>query len=64
MSISNHMAANVAQLQQSLGVAMLKSAQSTQAAQATKMLDDFKENQGQIKLGEHPHLGKKLDIKV
>lgn len=57
------MAANLAQLKQTLNVSMLKSGISTQAAQATVMLEDFTRAQQSVQ-ASHPTLGHHLDIKV
>jgi hypothetical protein len=64
LSISAHMAANVSQIQQTLGLALLQSAQSTQAAEAMVMLEDFEQAQQHVQNATHPHLGKQLDIEV
>lgn len=58
------MAANLAQLKQTLNVSMLKSGISTQAAQATVMLEDFTRAQQSVQVSSHPTLGHHLDIKV
>lgn len=54
---------HLAQLQQTLGVGMLKSSISTQTAQAKVMLEDFTQAQ-QSAQTPHPTLGHHLDIKL
>lgn len=63
MNVNSLMSANLAQLMQTVNISLLKSALSTQAAQATVILNDFTQTQQAIALS-HPTLGRHLDIKV
>lgn len=57
------MSANLAHLQQTLNIGLLKSGLATQAAQATVMLEDFAQAQQRTQ-APHPTLGHRLDLKV
>ncbi|MFD2681681.1 polyribonucleotide nucleotidyltransferase [Bacillus seohaeanensis] len=59
MNISSMMGKQVAELQHTLSMNLLSSQMSTQTAQATVMLEDFRENQA----ASHPYKGQSLDIK-
>lgn len=63
MDISSLMGAQVSQLQQTVGLSMLKMAQATQAAGAMVMLQDFTNAQAATQ-APHPTLGKQIDISV
>lgn len=63
MEINHLMSANLALLQQTLGIGLLKSSMSTQTAQATVMLEDFAQTQ-QVTNASHPSAGRYLDMRV
>ncbi|QRG67305.1 putative motility protein [Brevibacillus choshinensis] len=63
MDISSIMGAQVSQLQQTVGLSMLKMTQATQAAGAMVMLQDFANAQVSAQ-APHPTLGKQIDISV
>ncbi|WP_139491170.1 putative motility protein [Brevibacillus dissolubilis] len=62
MDISSLMSANLASLRQTVSLSILSMSQSTQAAQAAVMLDDF--SKAQATMAPHPNLGRSLDISV
>lgn len=66
MELSSMMAAQVGQLQQTVGMSMLKMATATQAAGTIVMLDDFAKAQASTAAPQaaHPYLGKSLDVRV
>jgi hypothetical protein len=49
-------------LKETVGIKLLNSAQNMQTSQATVLLQDFSNNQMQMKQAPHPVLGKTLDI--
>lgn len=63
MNISSIMGAQVSQLQQTVGLSMLKMTQATQAAGAMVMLQDFANAQASAQ-APHPTTGKQIDIRV
>lgn len=63
MQISHMMSTHLAQLTQTLNIGLLKNSLSTQAAQATVMLEDFAQAQRTAQ-APHPTLGRHLDLKV
>ncbi|MGE5701481.1 MAG: polyribonucleotide nucleotidyltransferase [Clostridia bacterium] len=60
MDLSSIMGQQVAQLQQLVGMSLLKTQQATDAAQAAVMLQDFTA----ANAAPHPSLGNQLDIRV
>lgn len=64
MDISSIMGQQLASLQQTVSMSIMKSAMSTSAAQAMVMLDDFQASQQSIQAAPHPFAGKSIDIKA
>ncbi|GAA4718838.1 polyribonucleotide nucleotidyltransferase [Brevibacillus fulvus] len=67
MDFFSGMSMQVTQLQQTLSLNMLKSANSMQAAEATVMLQNFAETQASIQnavQAPHPTSGNLIDIKA
>lgn len=63
MDINSLMSAQLGQLQQTVGMSIMKMAQASQAAGATVMLDDFSNAQATVQ-ASHPSLGKHLDVSI
>jgi|GEM_PF-737075 len=67
MNISSFTGAQLASLQQTVGLSVLNMAQATQAAGAVVMLDDFAKVQAGVQAASpapHPALGQRLDVRV
>lgn len=65
MGISNQTAAIASQLQQTVGMSMLKTANNMQAAGAIMMLQDLTASQKAMQAqAPHPNLGHSIDIQV
>ncbi|WP_019243982.1 MULTISPECIES: hypothetical protein [Bacillus] len=64
MDISSIMSQQLASLQHTVSMSLMKNAMSVGAAQAIVMLDDFQETQQSIQQVAHPYAGKVVDVKV
>ncbi|MFY0543172.1 polyribonucleotide nucleotidyltransferase [Brevibacillus sp. H7] len=64
MNISNYMGAQLASLQHAVSLSVMNMAQTTQAAGATVMLEDFAKAQAGVQGAPHPTLGQRLDVRV
>ncbi|SFK80011.1 putative motility protein [Brevibacillus centrosporus] len=63
MDINSLMSAQLGQLQQTVGISIMKMSQASQTAGAAVMLDDFTKAQATAQ-ASHPSLGKHLDVSV
>jgi hypothetical protein len=51
-------------LQQYIGISMLNKTKNMQVTEASVMLKDFRNVQGQVQAAAHAHLGKHIDVNV
>lgn len=64
MDISSIMGQQVASLQHTVSMSIMKTAMSNSAAQAVVMLNDFQSAQQQTTIAPHPYAGKALDLQA